>query len=94
MGQASRQKTHGLFPITGLSDFHSSTVLVIMKASGIVTFAATHILVLPLQIDNMSENMESFLYGVSMKICVCLCDADSRSMLLSLSLRSSVLAGR
>ena len=56
--------------------------------------AAMHSLVVPLHTDSMSESIESFLYGVSMKICVCLCVADSLSMLLSLSFRSSVFAGR
>ena len=67
-GYARRRNTHGRFPITRPSFFHSAAFFVLIYASGIVMLAATQILVDALHVASMSAKSESFLYGVSMMI--------------------------
>ena len=64
-----------------------------MKASGIVMFAAIQTLVDGEQMLMISASRESFLYGVSIIICVCLSCAETFSRLLIFALLSSVFAG-
>ena len=75
------------------SFFHCDTVFVLIKASGIVMFAATQSLVDGEQVESISLKRESFLYGVSIIICVCLSCPEIFSSSFNLLLRSSVLAG-
>ena len=75
------------------SFFHSDTFFVLMNASGMVMFAATHTFVEDPHTESMSPKSESLRYGVSIIIWVCFNCPDTFSRVLRRLLRSSVFAG-